>query len=262
MEQVRIAPIPTEISIILSGDIVYLPKDLRAKIEHHWEELIARNPSLHNGEVFTVTSARDEGNRLDITLSETNYAHYLYSQQIGDLGEYTVRIIHPAVLVVSSDNKYIFGVMGEYTSRPGVIQCCGGGIDHTDIKNGKVDIEHVITKELSEELGVDAYDRSRVKDFHAAFLKTGGPTGKMTISYILRVDQTSLEFMADYNKFINSLRKVGKEPEFGKLFCIDGKSETLNSFIAEHSKSMNEYMATLLLGAHQELYDDSSVLQV
>jgi hypothetical protein len=111
------------------------------------------NPRLHNGEVFTVVAVDETDERIDIELAETDYAHYLYSHQVGGLGKYTVRIIHSATLVITADNKMIFGSMGAHTSRPGVIQCCGGGIDHDDITDGVVDIEHNTAKELAEELG-------------------------------------------------------------------------------------------------------------
>lgn len=253
MGQIQNTPIPPHLLISYAGGKVKLPAGIRAKIDQHWQGLVTKNPKLRNGETFTVTSVEETADNMTVTVAETDYAHYLYSQQVGDLADYTVHIIHPAALVVTSDDKFIFGSMGEHTSRPGVIQCCGGGIDYSDIKNGIVDAEHAITKELSEELGIDTHDKKLVKEFYPAYLKTGGPTEKMTISYILRIDQTANRFMNGYQKFAKRQSDGGGEPEFGELFCIDNSQGSIEGFIAKYGDRLNEYMAVLFRDAHKDL---------
>ncbi len=253
MEQIHIAPVPSKIVISFAQDKVKLPTDIRTQVDGYWQKLIANNPKLRNGEIFTVTTVKQASDSMTITLAESDYAHYLYSQQIGGLKEYTVRIIHPAALVVTVDNKFIFGSMGKHTSRPGIIQCCGGGIDHGDIKDGVVDVEYSITRELTEELGINAHDEALVKEFYPAYLKSGGPTGKMTIVYILRVKQTAAQFMSGYEVFTKTLTDNGDEPEFAELLCIDNTQESIDEFVAKHSPRLNEYMAGLFGAAHKDL---------
>lgn len=159
MDEIRISNVPNML-IISNNRRITLPSSIRKKIDRHWEDLTASNPYLRNGEVFTVTEVKENEGRTVITLAETDYAHYLYSQQVGGLGRYAVRIIHPTALVVSKDRMFILGSMGQHTSRPGVIQCCGGGLDCGDIKGGVVDVDHCIRKELLEELGIDT-EKSR-----------------------------------------------------------------------------------------------------
>jgi hypothetical protein len=183
MQPIQIKPIKKNITIRFAGEKVILPEVLEAKITEHWQQLTQANPRLRNGEVFTVRSVEDTAGDMAVRLAETNYAHYLYSHQIGDLGEHTVRIIHSSALVITSDDKLVFGAMAEHTSRPGIIQCVGGGIDHNDIRGGIVDIEHNTANELNEELGIDPYDTSLVESFSATYLKFGGPTDKMTVIY-------------------------------------------------------------------------------
>lgn len=253
MGQIENKPIFPHLLISYAGAKVKLPAGIRAKIDQHWQGLVAKNPKLHNGEIFTVTTVEGAADSMVLTLSETDYAHYLYSQQVGDLADYTVHIIHPAALVVTSDDKFIFGSMGEHTSRSGVIQCCGGGLDHSDIKNGVVDVEHAITKELFEELGIDAYDKRLVKEFYPAYLKTGGPTETMTISYILRIDQTANRFMKGYHKFAKMLSDGGGEPEFEELFCIDNSQGPIEGFITKYGDRLDEYMDVLFRDANKDL---------
>lgn len=246
MPAIEIQSIKKPVNIRISGDKIVLPEPLRQKIDQHWQQLIKDNPRLHNGEAFTVVTVDETDDKLDIELAETDYAHYLYSHQVGGLGEFTVRIIHSATLVITTDNKMIFGAMGEHTSRPGIIQCCGGGIDHKDITDGVVDIEHNTVKELAEELGLDPYDKSLVDEFYPAYLKTGGPTGKMTLAYILRIKLSSVQFLKHYDDFVKKLKDDQQEPEFGQIFCIDMDKESIETFIGEHQDKLNEYMSVLL----------------
>lgn len=257
MTAIEIQPIKKPVNIRISGHKVVLPELLRQKIDQHWQQLAKANPRLHNGESFTVVAVDETGDKIDIELAETDYAHYLYSHQVGGLGEFTVRIIHSATLVITTDNKMIFGAMGEHTSRPGIIQCCGGGIDHNDITDGVVDIEHNTVEELGEELSLNPYDKNLVDDFHPAYLKTGGPTGKMTLAYVLRIKLTGSQFLKHYEEFAKKLKDDSQEPEFGQIFCIDTEKKTIQAFIDEHEDKLNEYMSVLLrvagdaYGSHQ-----------
>jgi hypothetical protein len=249
MPAIEIQPIKKSVNIHVSGSKVVLPEPLRQKINQHWQQLVKDNPRLHNGESFTVVAVDETDDRVDIELAETDYAHYLYSHQIGGLGEFTVRIIHSATLVITADNKMIFGAMGEHTSRPGIIQCCGGGIDHNDITDDVVDIEHNTVKELGEELGLNPYDKNIVDSFSPAYLKTGGPTGKMTLAYILHLKQSSSQFLQHYQEFVKKLEDDHQEPEFGQIFCIDIDKQSVEAFIGESENKLNEYMPVLLRAA-------------
>lgn len=249
MPAIEIQPIKKSVNIRISGNQVELPEPLRQKIDQHWQQLVKDNPRLHNGESFTVVAVDETDEKVDIKLAETDYAHYLYSHQVGGLGEFTVRIIHSATLVITADNKMVFGAMGEHTSRPGVIQCCGGGIDHNDITDGVVDIEHNTVKELGEELGLNPYDKDLVDEFSPAYLKTGGPTGKMTVAYNLRIKLSSAQFLKHYEEFTKKLKDEQQEPEFGQIFCIDMDKRSIEAFIGEHEDKLNEYMSVLLRAA-------------
>lgn len=246
MAKIEVHSIKKPVIIHVSGDRVVLPSPLYKKIDQHWQKLVKANPRLHNGEVFTVVGVNETEQKIDIELAETNYAHYLYSHQVGGLGELMVRIIHSATLVITRDNKIIFGAMGMHTSRPGAIQCCGGGIDHNDITDGAVNIEGNTVKEIEEELGLNAYDKDLVEEFSPVYFKTGGPRGKMTLIYALRLKLSGLQFMKHYEHFAESLKGKHQEPEFGEIFCIAPEKNTVEAFIKESEDKLNEYMPALL----------------
>lgn len=251
MQEILITKIPN-LRITFDGQRVELPSAILARVRRHWSELIRDNPHLYNGEAFTVTDVKEHGGTMTITLAETDYAHYLYSHQVGDLGQYTVRIIHPATLIISNDGRFIFGSMGKHTSRSGLIQCCGGGLDRTDIKDGVVQVAHRVTEELMEELGLDTQDTARVADCYPAYLKSGGPTGKMTTVYVSHIKETAEEFLGKYKKFVQALIQQGEQPEFSELFSIPAQFDPVEKFIKQYGGRLDEYMAVTLRQAQSD----------
>jgi 8-oxo-dGTP pyrophosphatase MutT (NUDIX family) len=239
-------PMTTAITVRFAGDLVVLPPELQIEVDRYWNGLSSQNEQLRNGEVFTITSRSESAGGTTITLAETNYAHYLFGRQQGDLGVYAVRVIHPAAMVVTQDNRLVCGVMDSHTSIPGTVQCCGGGIDRGDIVDGVVDIERAIVREAAEELGLNLYDAARVGRLYPAYFKTGGPTGKMTVVYIVELRQTSEELMRDYQRFAAALLSGGDLPEFERLFYVESQGAAVEAFIAEHGHWLDEYMPSLL----------------
>jgi 8-oxo-dGTP pyrophosphatase MutT (NUDIX family) len=246
MTPIALRSIPENLVVTFTGSEVALPSVVQARIDIDWQERIAKNPKLQNGEVFSAVEVEQDASGMHIKLAATNYAHYLYSQQYQNLGEYTVRIIHPAAMVITSDNKLIFGAMGQHTSRPGIIQCCGGGIDFSDIVDDKVQVENCITREIKEELNIDPYDLDLVLRYQPAYLKTGGPTEKMTVIYLLQMKLSSAEFLRHFENYIDALKKRGEDSEFDALFCVERDTAHVDEFISEHNTMLNEYMPGLL----------------
>lgn len=246
MEPIQIRSFDKPLDIRLTDQKIVLPSEIQAKVDEHWQDLVKASPRLSRGEIFTVTSVDEDESRIRIKLAETDYAHYLYSRLVGGPGEYTVRIIHPAALLITSDNMLIFGAMGAHTGIPGIIQCCGGGLDREAVTpDGAVDIDYTMHAELKEELGVGLND-ARVESLRPTYLKFGGPTGKMTLVYTAKLSITSKQFMDDYNTFAESLKKAGELPEFDEIFCIQNDAAIVDSFIAEHEGAFNEFMPILL----------------
>lgn len=234
-----------DITVRFSNKEVALPSGIQSKIDEYWNGLIASGKPYKRGEVFTVTCKEIVGDAISILVEKTNYAHYLYCQNIEPLGEYGVHIIHTAALVETSDGYYIFGEMGPQTSRHGIIQLCGGGIDNDDLKGEYFDFKHNITKELQEELGIDVEDTSRVAYFDEAYLKEGGPTDKMTVVFRVVLHETKDRFLRKYGNFVEELKVKGDEPEFGKILALKKDTQEIMDFLVQPNLKLDEYMEPL-----------------
>lgn len=245
MKNITISPLVKKLIVRFSDKRVVLPEDVQARIDKYWNGLIESGKNYKRGEIFTVTEKSETDKAIKVEVEKTDYAHYLFCQNVEDLGDLGVRIIHPAILVETSDGKTVFGRMGEQTSRAGIHQLCGGGIDNDDLKDGFFDLEHCIKKELAEEFGIDADDKLRVKNFSTAYFKEGGPTGKMSVVYRVELDESAEEFREKYAKFVDGLREKGELPEFGELLIMDRNGKELADFIAREDVKMDEYMRPL-----------------
>lgn len=253
MKPFKVSPVDREIIVKFSDREVRIPQEIQAKIDGHWDGLIASGKTYRRGEVFTVTNKEVADTAIRILVEKTDYAHYLYCQNIESLGENGVHIIHTAALVETSDHYTIFGEMGAQTSRAGIHQLCGGGIDNDDLRGGYFDLKHNIAKELKEELDIDVEDASRVVYFDEAYLKEGGPTDKMTVVYRVLLNEMKDTFLLRYNAFAESLPKDGQNPEFGKLIALKKEKNELKSFFSQDAVKFDEYMRPLFEYIGEEL---------
>jgi hypothetical protein len=253
MKPFKVSSIVKEIIVKFSNQEVHLSQEIQAKIDAYWDELIASGKTYKRGEVFTVTRREATEAAINILVEKTDYAHYLYCQNIESLNENGVHIIHTAALVETSDNYIIFGEMGPQTSRAGIYQLCGGGIDNDDLRGAYFDFKHNITKELKDELNIDMADTSRVAYFDEAYLKEGGPTDKMTVVYKVLLNETKDTFLERYNTFAESLLKDGQNPEFGKIVALKKEKNELESFLSQDGIKLDEYMKPLFDQVIKEL---------
>ena len=234
-----------EVIVRFSNKDVLLPEIVQSKINSYWQELLDSGKSYKRGEVFTVTHKETAGNTVNILVEKTDYAHYLYCQNKESLDENGVHIIHTAVLVESSDGYFLFGEMGPQTSRHGIVQLCGGGIDNDDLRGEYFDLKHNIIKELQEELNIDVSDTSRVTYFDEAYLKEGGPTDKMTVIFRVVLSDAKEEFIEQYDTFVERLKAKGEDPEFGKIIPLKKDQQKINDFFSQEEIILDEYMKPL-----------------
>lgn len=89
---------------------------------------------------------------------------------------------------------------------------------------------------------MDPDDQGRVKSFGQKYLKTGGPTGKMTIISVVELFEVKDEFLRKYQQFEKDLKAKGEPPEFARViaFSLD-ETRALREFIQDPKVIMDEY---------------------
>lgn len=232
------------LAITITDDPIVLPPELQKEVDQHWQGMVAERPNLFNGPIYSVQDAELTSSTLTVTMAPTNFAHNVYSENY-DAGDHSYRVLHSAALVVTSDNQIVLGQMGQQTARAGAICCSGGAIDPDDVHDGIVDLAGNTERELSEELGIDASDPTQLTSFVPAYLKTGGPKGKMTAVYRADLAITAQEFQKQYDAFVAELTKKGETPEFSRLYILRNTPEEVAVFIAAHP-TLDEYVPPVL----------------
>lgn len=248
MLQTRIRELDGKAVIVeFSGKKVELADGIQEKIDNYWEMLLASGKKNYfRGDVFTVTEVIAKNDAIHVLVEKTDFAHHLYCQNIdAHLDGFGIRIIHPACLVETSDGKTIFGEMAKWTSRSGIFQLCGGGLDSNDLQGNLFDLDHSIKKELLEELEIDADDVKRACNFGKKYLKEGGPTNKLSLVYKLVLDESSDEFLRKYANFEKKLRAKNELPEFEKLIALGKSKSEIEDFFLKNSAKCDEYMEPL-----------------
>lgn len=246
MGSIKVKKLDKTVVVRFSNKTVVLPAEIQERIDTYWQSLIDSGKNYRRGEVFTATHVDESAERIDVLVEKSDYAHYLYCQNVDTLGEYGVRIIHTASLVITSDERIIFGEMGPQTARAGIYQLCGGGIEARHLEGDIFDFDHNMAEELQEELGIDVADPTRVQSFRKKYLKSGGPTDKISVIYETVLLESEAEFLERYNIFEQELRKNNEEPEFGRILTLPlGEKQAIMEFFEQNGEKCDEYMEPL-----------------
>ncbi len=129
----------------------------RAEIDAYFAELQRAKPLIWNGRVLLMHHQVVRKGVFRGDYLETDYASFAAWCAWGR-PHAGVRDCFGAAAVVAADGAFVLGVMGPHTFNAGKIYFPCGTPDHDDIKDGKVDLEFSVRRELKEETGLDAGD--------------------------------------------------------------------------------------------------------
>lgn len=151
-----IKPISKPIILKYEDREISLPNEIKENIKLFWEQLVQKNPNLFNGENHCVESIIEKEDRIEMNVVKTNYATYLYNERMG-MPDKKWNIIHlwSGILLETQDNYLVIGEMDDTTSVPKCLQIPGGGTSNEDIKDGILEMNLNLQRELKEELNLD-----------------------------------------------------------------------------------------------------------
>ena len=130
-----------------------------AAIAAHWAEAVRRKPKMFDGRVLlmhrgSVEIDADARRIFRGAYLETSFSAFLYWRDIG-LPPAGVRNGFGMACLSSVDDAFVVGEMGVHTANSGAIYFASGTPDPSDIRDGQVDIEGSVKRELGEETGLD-----------------------------------------------------------------------------------------------------------
>ncbi|NLC31584.1 MAG: hypothetical protein GX765_06055 [Candidatus Moranbacteria bacterium] len=253
MNTIKISKFNKKLVVRFNDRKIELPKKWQDKVNDYWQSLIESGKKYTRGDVFTVVKNEELVYEHQILVEKTDYAHYLYCQNVdAEMEGHGIKVIFTSCLVETSDNKIIFGKMGEHTARAGIYQLCGGGVDSSDIKDGIFDFLVNISKELKEEFDIDVKDESRVNEIDATYLKQGGETKKMAVVFRVKLNEVSEDFLRKYNLFAQYLKNENRSPEFGEIVVLERTKNNIEDFFNQNRSECDEYMEPLFKFAYSD----------
>lgn len=244
MQPIIIDKAPANITVKLSKNPISLPKEIRTHHDHYWNKQLSINPSLRNGEVFTITDIRQTSDELEIIVAKTDYKHYLYTMH-HPACDHPCKVIYSCASVITNDSCIAFGRMNQTTSTPGRLQFTVGGLEEADLIDSQFDIEANLSRELKEEMGLDIHSRATCS-FIPKFIKHKGSHDFWAVIYELSVDCTASELHTHFLNHNQLVAENGQQPEFDELLFIPLEKAAVESFIQNEKAPMVDYLLPIL----------------
>jgi 8-oxo-dGTP pyrophosphatase MutT (NUDIX family) len=154
----------------------------RAEIDAHFAERQREKPDIWNGRVLLGRNAVRSGEHLCADFFETDFASFLAWRDWG-FPDASVFNGFGMGALRSSDGAFLLGEMGHHTANAGRIYFPSGTPEPDDVRDGVLDLEGSLIREVAEETGLDAADYTMDSHWSCVF---AGPS--IAMIRILRLD--------------------------------------------------------------------------
>lgn len=129
----------------------------RAEIDAHFTAAQRAKPQLWNGRVLVMHDYEIAGGVLRGAFLETDYASFR-TWIAGGRQPAGVIDCFGSAAVLASDGGFLMAEMAAHTANAGRVYFPCGTPDPSDLRNGIVDFDHSVSRELREETGLDITD--------------------------------------------------------------------------------------------------------
>jgi 8-oxo-dGTP pyrophosphatase MutT (NUDIX family) len=124
-----------------------------AAIRAHWAELAARKASVFDGRVLMMHRHAIERGVLRGSCFETAYSRFIAWRDFGCV-DYSVRNVFGMAALRAADGAFLVGEMGAHTASAGKVYFPAGTPDLSDVRDGRLDLDGSVLRELEEETGL------------------------------------------------------------------------------------------------------------
>jgi 8-oxo-dGTP pyrophosphatase MutT (NUDIX family) len=139
-------------------------------IARDWQLRQSRIPQLFNGTVYLLRDHSIDGDTLRGTFFKTDFRTFLYWREHRCTETEAVRESFGASLVRCAEGHVLLGRQGPGQLHSGRIYPPGGLIDGEDVREGGIDINANIVRELAEETGLGPANMQRAPGYIVTFV--------------------------------------------------------------------------------------------
>ncbi|MER8629919.1 hypothetical protein NKH55_09150 [Mesorhizobium opportunistum] len=140
-------------------------------IAENWQREIAANPALFDGTVVLLSQLAWRDKRLVGRCHAINYSTFmLWRQQRENTG---AEHAYAHAMLVAGDNALVAIRMGPHTVSAGRVYFAAGSFEPIDFRDGLVDVDFNMMREVREETGLDLSAARRGVRYHALSMASG-----------------------------------------------------------------------------------------
>jgi len=136
---------------MLPGDHPFAARN-RAAAQANWEREIAAKPALFDGRITLFASMHIADGVLAGAFHMTDYSSFLHWRRMRGAREGEHAYAH--AVIVARDGNLLAARMGGHTANEGRVYFAAGSFDPDDIRDGRIDVEANMAREVAEETGL------------------------------------------------------------------------------------------------------------
>ncbi len=141
-----------------------LERDNLQAIDENWGREIAINPHLFDGRVALLSELSYGDGRLTGCCHIVRYATFMYWRRHRETPGAGHVFAH--AMLVSSDNALVAIRMGKHTVNAGRVYFAAGSFELEDFRDGLVDVDFNMQREVREETGIDIGEASPARRYY------------------------------------------------------------------------------------------------
>ncbi|MER9107988.1 hypothetical protein NKH95_29180 [Mesorhizobium sp. M0848] len=146
-------------------------RDNAEAIADNWQHEIAANPALFDGMVVLLSQLAYRDSRLVGRCHAVNYSTFMLWRKRRENSGAEHAYAH--AMLVAGDNALVAIRMGPHTVNAGRVYFAAGSFEPIDFRDGLVDVDFNMIREVREETGLDLSGAERGKRYHAMSTSSG-----------------------------------------------------------------------------------------
>ncbi|MDX8524062.1 hypothetical protein RFM68_06040 [Mesorhizobium sp. MSK_1335] len=140
-------------------------------IAANWRQEIADNPALFDGTVVLLSELAYRDNCLAGRCHSVNYSTFMLWRKRRDNSGAEHAYAH--AMLIAGDNALVAIRMGRHTVNAGRVYFAAGSFEPVDFRDGQVDVDFNMIREVGEETGLDLSKAERGQHYHALSTASG-----------------------------------------------------------------------------------------
>ncbi|PZV35224.1 hypothetical protein [Mesorhizobium kowhaii] len=140
-------------------------------IAENWQREIAAKPALFDGMVVLLSQLAYRDNRLVGRCHAVNYSTFMLWRKRRENSGAEHAYAH--AVLAAGDNALVAIRMGSHTVNAGRVYFAAGSFEPIDFRDGQVDVDFNMIREVREETGLDLSDAPRGKRYHVLSTASG-----------------------------------------------------------------------------------------